>query len=198
MTPIELLKEIEAWLCFNTTPNAANTTALRESIKQCLEKHEPKPINYDIEVWAFAERDTVTGVIEFNVAPGTLQMVDVQMNSGFVLCAETIEQVADAISELRPSNPDRYYSIKLKYRSSTHSIWEPTEEWWERVEMKLMPGTCYHCGKEVDEPDYQAAIDYGQTPFCSQYCFEIDNGTPMPVSQGALTFDRIFNQNEIK
>lgn len=198
MTPIELLKEIEAWLCFNNTPNAENTTALRESIKQCLEKHEPRPINYDIEVWAFAERDAVTGVIEFNVAPGALQMVDVQMDTWFILCPETIEQVADAVSELRPDKPERYYSIKLKYRSSTYSIWEPTEEWWECVEMKVMPGACYRCGKEMQENDYQAAIDYGQTAYCSQYCFEVDNGTPMPVSQGALVFDRIFNQSEIK
>lgn len=40
MTPIELLKEIEAWLCFNTTPNVENTTALRTSIKECLEKYD--------------------------------------------------------------------------------------------------------------------------------------------------------------
>lgn len=151
---------------------------------------------YDIEIWAFAEKDTVTGVIEFNVADGALQLVDVQMNTGFILCNETIEQVADAVSELHPDKPGRYYSIKLKYVSQTHSIWEPTEEWWKCVEIKVMPGTCYHCGKEVEEKEYQAAIDYGQTPFCSQYCFEVDNGTPMPVSRGALTFDRIFNQND--
>lgn len=40
MTPIELLKEIEAFLSFNVTPNSANTTVLRHSIQTCLEKHE--------------------------------------------------------------------------------------------------------------------------------------------------------------
>lgn len=40
MTPIEFLKEIEAFLSFNVTPNGANTTALRHSIQTCLEKYD--------------------------------------------------------------------------------------------------------------------------------------------------------------
>jgi len=46
---------------------------------------------------------------------------------------------------------------------------------------------CPVCGKATQVND----VD----PHCSQYCAEVGNGTPLPYSQGALTFDRIFNQN---
>lgn len=36
MTSIELLKEIESWLCFNTEPSKEETTKLRKSIKEHL------------------------------------------------------------------------------------------------------------------------------------------------------------------
>ena len=34
MTSLELLKEIEAWLCFNTEPSKDETAKLRKSIKE--------------------------------------------------------------------------------------------------------------------------------------------------------------------
>lgn len=36
MTSIELLKEIESWLCFNIEPSKEETTKLRKSIKEHL------------------------------------------------------------------------------------------------------------------------------------------------------------------
>ena len=36
MTSIELLKEIESWLCFNTEPSEEETAKLRKSIKDHL------------------------------------------------------------------------------------------------------------------------------------------------------------------
>jgi hypothetical protein len=34
MTSLELLKEIETWLCFNTEPSKEETTKLRKSIEE--------------------------------------------------------------------------------------------------------------------------------------------------------------------
>ena len=36
MTSLELLKEIEAWLCFNTEPSKEETAKLRKSINEHL------------------------------------------------------------------------------------------------------------------------------------------------------------------
>jgi transposase-like protein len=44
MTSLELLKEIEAWLCFNAEPSSEETAKLRKSIKnhvtEQLRKHD--------------------------------------------------------------------------------------------------------------------------------------------------------------
>lgn len=40
MTNLELLKEIEAWLCFNTAPSKEEIAKLRETIKNHVEAIE--------------------------------------------------------------------------------------------------------------------------------------------------------------
>jgi hypothetical protein len=44
MTALELLKEIEAWLCFNTRPSMEQIQEFREDLKGHIERLENQPL----------------------------------------------------------------------------------------------------------------------------------------------------------
>lgn len=61
-------------------------------------------------------------------------------------------------------------------------------------EIQVLSGKCNGCKKEVEWNEVKKSYDAGQDVFCSQYCFEVSNGLPIPGTQSELVFDKIFNQ----
>lgn len=122
----------------------------------------------------------------------------VEFNGGmyFHLCDDEIRIICDSLAEITPLKNERWHKLTLKRVYIEGGYQVPSECFYEKISIELMPNICLSCGKQIPKEDSDLIDVYGVDPYCSQWCSEIGNGTPMPVSQGALTFDKIFNQPE--
>ena len=57
---------------------------------------------------------------------------------------------------------------------------------------------CEICSKPMNEKDCKEMDEVRVPIVCSNYCYEVYNGTPMPVTQGALVFDKWHNWKQVK
>ena len=73
---------------------------------------------------------------------------------------------------------------------------KPTNVTMKKINIELVPHKCLNCGIRLGKEESDLIDLYGVTPYCGQYCAEIDGGVPMPVSSGALVFDKWANNNK--
>jgi hypothetical protein len=59
---------------------------------------------------------------------------------------------------------------------------------------------CLRCGKDVPEVDALNYLEYGIEPFCSDYCYAVYSGIPLPHSgtEGYLNHLKWEKKLEIK
>lgn len=120
-------------------------------------------------------------------------------NGSLPFCDDEINLLCDSLDEIRALRNERWHRIKLERKHDRYSPYvKPDEVYYKKISIELVLHVCLSCGKQLSKDESDLIDVYGVEPYCSQWCAELGNGVPMPVSQGALTYDRIFNQPDKK
>lgn len=142
-----------------------------------------------IEVYGFLKNDRPAPSWEYS----GISLVEILGGQQFPLCDDEIRVLCDSLVEIVPLKDERWHKMTLK-RVYEKGGWQESDEcYYEKINIELVPHRCLNCGAFIEKTESEQIYEYGVDPYCSQWCSEIGNGVPMPVSQGALTFDRIFN-----
>jgi len=102
----------------------------------------------------------------------------------------------ESIDQVPPIKSGRWHKLTLKRIWEHTPLNEPSADYYTCLNVELSPHSCLQCGQQLGKKESEEIDQYGAEPFCSQYCAEKWAGTPMPVSQGALVFDKIMNGNK--
>ncbi len=113
----------------------------------------------------------------------------------FPLCDDEIRVICESLEEIKPLKNERWHKLTLE-RVYERGGQNPDICYYRKLNIELVPHHCLMCGKHLLKEDSDLIDVYGVDPYCSQWCSEIGNGTPMPVSVGALVFDRFANNNK--
>lgn len=97
----------------------------------------------------------------------------------------------ESLEEITPLKNERWHKITLKRVFQNGEV--PPQEYYQKINIELVPHSCLTCGVQMDKKDSDLIDVYGVEPYCSQWCSELGNGTPMPYSQGAHVYDKIWN-----
>jgi hypothetical protein len=145
-----------------------------------------------IEIEVYAHNDEGNG---YQWESGAISLIGISGDWQFPLNEEGLRELRESIEEVKPIKNERWHKIKME------EVWERDDPHYMSVRfytlesIGLVPHPCAYCSKELSKQDSDLCDEYGQDPFCSQYCFEKHNGTPMPINSGDLVFDKWNNNN---
>jgi len=123
----------------------------------------------------------------------SISLVEILSPNQFPLCDDEIRVLCESLEEITPLKNERLHKLTLKRIYNKGGYQQPDECYYEKINIELVPHTCLTCGVKMDKKDSDLIDVYGVDPYCSQWCSELGNGTPMPYSQGAHVYDKIWN-----
>lgn len=145
-----------------------------------------------IEIFGFLKKDNPAPAWEYS----GISLVEMLGGQHLPLCDDEIRVLCDSLAEMVPLKDERWHRLTLK-RVYEKGGWQEADEcYYEKINIELIPHRCLTCGRFLDKKDSEEIDKHGVAPYCSKYCFECDNGTPMPISSGALVFDKWANGNK--
>lgn len=122
-----------------------------------------------------------------------IKLLQILSTYPFPLCDDEIRILCDSLVSINGIKDGRWHKITLKRVYEKGGYQEADECYYEKINIELVPHTCLTCGVQMDKKDSDLIDVYGVEPYCSQWCSELGNGTPMPYSQGAHVYDKIWN-----
>lgn len=141
-----------------------------------------------IEVYAHENMDTRLAEWE----PDAITLTDIKCQLPFTL--SELQILKDSLDEISPKAKSEWHEIKLCRVCENRGWDEPSLLYYKLVDMLVIRyQECQQCGHPLSIEDQRLIEQYGVEPYCSQYCSEVGNGIPMPVSSGALVFDKWHN-----
>ncbi len=66
------------------------------------------------------------------------------------------------------------------------------------IQSDEIPTACVRCGGEIKIEEAVKCFQWSQPVFCSQYCFEVYNGVPIPGTSGEAIFDKWHNDRQVR
>ena len=125
-----------------------------------------------------------------------ISLAEILGNNHFPLCDDEIRVLCESLEEITPLKNERWHKLILERIYEKGGFQQPDVCYYRKINIELIPHTCLSCGKQISKEDSDLIDVYGVEPYCSQWCSEIGNGVPMPVSTGALVFDKWANNNK--
>ena len=125
-----------------------------------------------------------------------IKLVQILSPYPFPLCDDEIRILCDSLVGINGIKDGRWHKITLKRVYEKGGYQKADECYYEKINIELVPHKCLNCGIRLGKEESDLIDLYGVTPYCGQYCAEIDGGVPMPVSSGALVFDKWANNNK--
>ena len=122
-----------------------------------------------------------------------ISIVEIFGSNQLPFCDDEIRVLCESLEEITPLKNERLHKLTLKRIYNKGGYQQPDECYYEKINIELVPRTCLTCGVRMDKKDSDLIDVYGVEPYCSQWCSELGNGTPMPYSQGAHVYDKIWN-----
>ncbi len=124
-----------------------------------------------------------------------ISLVEILGGNHFPLCDDEIRVLCESLEEIAPLKNERWHKLTLQREHEEQGYQQPPNIYYRLLNTEIVPLTCLTCGQSLGKENSEEVDRYSIDPYCSQFCAEVGNGVPLPYSQGALTFDRIFNQN---
>ena len=123
-----------------------------------------------------------------------ISLVEILSPNQFPLCDDEIRVLCESLEEITPLRNERWHKLTLERIYNRGGYQQPDECYYRKINIEIIPHRCSSCGAQIDKKESDLIDFYGVEPYCSQFCSEVGGGIPMPYSQGAHVYDKIWNK----